>query len=207
MHARSERAGGARRSRRCHSARRPMPRPKRLHGRPPPTKNCRRTAKKAGCWKRRGRCRPASRVRRACCRWNRRSTAISCRSRTAGGSAIQLWDRYGPDHSVLCPHDPFYQDAPYAPRLSAGIRTTRTCSRATTRSSASTRFLNVTATSLTDVECRQVPTPTTPFESDRRPGPRRVLRQPEPVLPQPGLFGCRSICSTATRRSSRPTGG
>jgi hypothetical protein len=22
-----------------------------------------------------------------------------------------VWDRYGPDHSVLCPHDPFYQDA------------------------------------------------------------------------------------------------
>ena len=86
------------------------------------------------------------------------------------------WDRYGKGH-------PLDRRLPVRRWATAATRTTRTCSRATTRSSASTRSSNITATSLTAARSRgRCRRPTTPFESTVRPVPGRVLRQAQPVL-------------------------
>lgn len=74
------------------------------------------------------------------------------------------WDRYGPDHSVLCPHDPFEEDAPYV-RGRCLDPYNQNFLKGDYPLVGQHTFLNFTATSITDVEWREVPTPTTPFES------------------------------------------
>ncbi len=74
------------------------------------------------------------------------------------------WDRYGPDHNVLCPHDPFEEDAPYV-RGECWNPYNQNVLKGDYPILGQHTFLNLTATSLTDVEWRQVPTPTSPFES------------------------------------------
>ena len=111
------------------------------------------------------------------------------------------WDRYGQGHPLLG-------------RLSLCrgqlLRSvsTRTCSRATTRSIGQHTFFNFDAPSTSMLlESPPGADADDAVREHRRSRSGRVLRRPQPVLLQPQLHRCRSTCSTATRRSSRPTGG
>ncbi|HEX3600052.1 MAG TPA: hypothetical protein VHU84_07900, partial [Lacipirellulaceae bacterium] len=79
-------------------------------------------------------------------------------------SGFPLWDRYGPDHNVLESHDPFEEDAPYD-RGNWLNPYRQNVLKGDYPIIGQHTFLNVTATNFTDIEFRQVPTPTTPFES------------------------------------------
>jgi len=88
------------------------------------------------------------------------------------------WDRYGPDHSVFEPADPFEEDAPYVrgwwlnPYRQNVLKGDYPIIGQHT-------FFNITATSFSDIEFRQVPTPTTPFESTPDPGEEDFFGDPD----------------------------
>lgn len=88
------------------------------------------------------------------------------------------WDRYGPDHSVLEPHDPFEEDAPYVWGWQLNPYRQNVLKGDYPIAGQHT-FLNVTATSFSDIEFRQVPTPTTPFESTPDPGQENFFGNPD----------------------------
>ena len=87
-------------------------------------------------------------------------------------SGFPDWDRYGPDHHVLCPNDPFEEDAPYA-KGSILNPFRQNVLKGDYPIIGQHTFLNITAESFSDFEARQVPTPTTPFESAARPFRRK----------------------------------
>ena len=142
--------------------------------------------------------RSASPGRPASCRANGRRATTSSPSRTAGASASRQWDRYGKGHPPVDDYpyveghwwDPFNQNVLKGDYPIVGQNT----------------FLNLTAESRTDVEARQVPTQTTPFESTARPGEFDFFGRPNQFVRQPELLLSRSTCSTATPRSSPWTG-
>ena len=88
------------------------------------------------------------------------------------------WDRYGPDHSVLEPQDPFEEDAPY---VRGWLRNPyrQNVIKGDYPIIGQHTFLNVTATSFSNIEFRQVPTPTTPFESTPDPGQEDFFGDPD----------------------------
>jgi hypothetical protein len=88
------------------------------------------------------------------------------------------WDRYGPDHSVLCPHDPFEEDAPYT-RGNCWNPYRQNVLKGDYPILGQHTFLNLSVTSFTDVEFRQVPTPTTPFESTEDPFQEEFFGDPD----------------------------
>lgn len=93
-------------------------------------------------------------------------------------SGFPLWDRYGPDHSVLEPRDPFEEDAPYV----RGFRLNpyrQNVIKGDYPIIGQHTFLNITATSFSDFEFRQVPTPTTPFETTPDPGQEDFFGNPD----------------------------
>jgi hypothetical protein len=92
-------------------------------------------------------------------------------------SGFPLWDRYGPDHNVLEPHDPFEEDAPYD-RGSLLNPYRQNVLKGDYPIIGQHTFLNVTATNIADIEFRQVPTPTTPFESTPGPGQEDFFGNP-----------------------------
>ena len=88
------------------------------------------------------------------------------------------WDRYGPDHSVRDPRDPFEEDAPYARGwLRNPYR--QNVLKGDYPFVGQHTFLNVTATSFSNIEFRQVPTATTPFESTPDPGQEDFFGDPD----------------------------
>jgi hypothetical protein len=91
---------------------------------------------------------------------------------------LPAWDRYGPDHSVHEPEDPFEEDAPY---VRGWIRNPyrQNVVKGDYPIIGQHTFLNVTATSFSDIEFRQVPTATTPFESTPDPGQEDFFGDPD----------------------------
>jgi hypothetical protein len=93
-------------------------------------------------------------------------------------SGFPFWNRYGPDHSVFEPRDPFEEDAPYVrgwwlnPYRQNVLKGDYPIVGQHT-------FLNVTVASVSDVEFRQVPTPTTPFESTEDPFSEEFFGNPD----------------------------
>ena len=93
-------------------------------------------------------------------------------------SGFPDWDRYGPDHHVLCPNDPFEEDAPYAKGwLLNPYR--QNVLKGDYPIIGQHTFLNITAESFSDFEYRQVPTPTTPFESPPDPFTQEFFGNPD----------------------------
>jgi hypothetical protein len=93
-------------------------------------------------------------------------------------SGFPKWDRYGPDHSVLEPHDPFEEDAPYV-RGSCLNPYRQNVLKGDYPVIGQHTFLNLTATSVTELEFRQVPTATTPFESTDDPFSEEFFGDPD----------------------------
>ena len=91
------------------------------------------------------------------------------------------WDRYGPDHSVFEPRDPFEEDAPYVRGWELNPYRQNVLKGDYPIVGQHT-FLNVTATSFTDIEFRQVPTPTTPFESTPQPSEENFFGNPDQFI-------------------------
>jgi len=88
------------------------------------------------------------------------------------------WDRYGPDHSVFHPSDPFEEDAPYV-RGEWLNPYRQNVLKGDYPIIGQHTFMNFTATSFSDIEFRQVPTPTTPFESTPDPGEEDFFGDPD----------------------------
>lgn len=89
-----------------------------------------------------------------------------------------LWRRYGPDHAVLEPHDPFQNDAPFAPGWCWNPYRQNVLKGDYPIVGQHT-FMNLTASSISTVEFRQVPTPTTPFEVTPDPGELGFFGNPD----------------------------
>jgi hypothetical protein len=89
-----------------------------------------------------------------------------------------LWDRYGPDHSVFCGGDPFEEDAPYA-RGAWYNPYRQNLLKADYPISGQHTFMNFSATAFYSFEFRQVPTPTTPFESTPDPFQEEFFGDPD----------------------------
>ena len=136
--------------------------------------------------------------RPASCRARGSPTPTSSPSRTAGGSA-------SPTGTATARATRSATTIPTR-RAACSTRSTRTSSRAITRSSGSTRSSTSPPLAFTFSGVRQIPTATTPFESTAQPVPGRLLRPAQPVLLPATSSSWRSTCSTATPRSSRPTG-
>lgn len=79
-----------------------------------------------------------------------------------------VWDRYGADHAVLAGGDPFEEDAPYA-RGKILNPFNQNLLKGDYPIIGQHTFLNVTVTNFMSNEYREVPTPTTPFESTEDP--------------------------------------
>ena len=93
-------------------------------------------------------------------------------------SGFPLWDRYGPDHNVLEPCDPFEEDAPYV----RGFRMNpyrQNVLKGDYPIVGQHTFFNFTGTSVSNIEFRQVPTPTTPFETTPDPGQENFFGDPD----------------------------
>ncbi len=88
------------------------------------------------------------------------------------------WDRYGPDHSVFCGGDPFEEDAPYA-RGAWYNPYRQNLFKGDYPILGQHTFLNLTATACYSFEFRQVPTPTTPFESTEDPFQEEFFGDPD----------------------------
>jgi hypothetical protein len=88
------------------------------------------------------------------------------------------WRRYGPDHAVLCPQDPFQNDAPYAPGWCWNPYRQNVLKGDYPIAGQQT-FLNITASNISTIEFRQVPTPTTPFETTPDPGEQDFFGNPD----------------------------
>jgi hypothetical protein len=93
-------------------------------------------------------------------------------------SGFPKWDRYGPDHSVFEPHDPFEEDAPYVRGWCLNPYRQNVLKGDYPVIGQHT-FMNLTAMSVTDLEFRQVPTPTTPFESTEDPFSEEFFGDPD----------------------------
>jgi hypothetical protein len=93
-------------------------------------------------------------------------------------SGFPFWDRYGPDHHGLSPHDPFEEDAPYA-RGSEWNPFRQNVLKGDYPIIGQHTFLNITASSFSDFEYRQVPTPASPFESPPDPFTQEFFGNPD----------------------------
>jgi hypothetical protein len=93
-------------------------------------------------------------------------------------SGFPDWDRYGPDHHVLCPNDPFEEDAPYA-KGSILNPFRQNVIKGDYPIIGQHTFLNITAESFSDFEYRQVPTPASPFESPPDPFTQEFFGNPD----------------------------
>ncbi len=89
-----------------------------------------------------------------------------------------IWDRYGPDHSVFCGGDPFEEDAPYARGVWYNPYR-QNLFKGDYPIVGQHTFLNITATAFYSFEFRQVPTPTTPFESTEDPFQEEFFGDPD----------------------------
>lgn len=88
------------------------------------------------------------------------------------------WDRYGPDHSVFRGGDPFKEDAPYA-RGAWYNPYRQNLFKGDYPIVGQHTFLNFSATAFYSFEFRQVPTPTTPFESTTDPFQEEFFGNPD----------------------------
>ncbi len=88
------------------------------------------------------------------------------------------WDRLGPDFRVNSDGDPFEEDAPYA-RGAWYNPYRQNLLKGDYPIYGQHTFLNVTATAFTSFEFRQVPTPTTPFESTDDPFQEEFFGNPD----------------------------
>ena len=88
------------------------------------------------------------------------------------------WDRLGPDFRVNSDGDPFEEDAPYA-RGAWYNPYRQNLLKGDYPIYGQHTFLNVTATAFTSFEFRQVPTPTTPFESTDDPFSEEFFGNPD----------------------------
>jgi hypothetical protein len=88
------------------------------------------------------------------------------------------WDRYGPDHGVFCGGDPFEEDAPYA-RGAWYNPYRQNLFKGDYPIVGQHTFLNISATAFYSFEFRQVPTPTTPFESTNDPFQEEFFGDPD----------------------------
>ncbi|MEX2093311.1 MAG: hypothetical protein WD971_11575 [Pirellulales bacterium] len=88
------------------------------------------------------------------------------------------WVRYEPDHSDDCPRDPFQDDAPYAPGWCWNPYRQNVLKGDYPIIGQHT-FFNITASSVSTIEFRQVPTPTTPFETTPDPGELGFFGNPD----------------------------
>ena len=78
------------------------------------------------------------------------------------------WDRYGPDHSVFCGGDPFEEDAPYVKGFCKNPFN-QNFIKGDYPIYGQHTFFNFQFDALFSFDFRQVPTPTTPFESTEDP--------------------------------------
>lgn len=88
------------------------------------------------------------------------------------------WDRYGEDHSVFEGGDPFEEDAPYA-RGAWYNPYRQNLIKGDYPIYGQHTFLNVTTTAFYSFDFRQVPTPTTPFESTDDPFEEEFFGDPD----------------------------
>jgi hypothetical protein len=89
-----------------------------------------------------------------------------------------FWDRYGPDHSVRQPRDPFEEDAPYVRGWELNPYRQNVLKGDYPIIGQHTFFV-FTGTSFSTFEFRQVPTPTTPFETTPDPGQEDFFGDPD----------------------------
>ena len=88
------------------------------------------------------------------------------------------WDRYGEDHSVFCGGDPFEEDAPYA-RGAWYNPYRQNMLKGDYPIYGQHTFLNLSTTAFYSFDFRQVPTPTTPFESTDDPFAEEFFGDPD----------------------------